>query len=489
MRKTIYLKFILAYALFAFFGFVTVATFVSRLTYEYCQRQTSRNMYQEATRIADTYAADLYNSEISLEAVQKQMEALSYFMDAEIWIINPSGRMVVNSADAPDPEQEIIVEGFDPTVTQKNYYTRGTFFDSFDEEKLSVIAPIINNYKTRGYVIIHTAASKIDEDANNMLNISYLMLIVILFLSIIILIFFTEIVYRPLRKIIAATEQYAAGNMHYELNVEGDDEMGYLAASLGYMARTVASSEDDQKKFIANVSHDFRSPLTSIRGFLEAMQDGTIPPEMHQHYIGVVLNETERLTKLTNSLLTLNNLNTKGMLLQMTDWDINDVIRKVSASFEQVCRSPLRPCRHGQNSAGSLQSHRQRYQIQQLLLGDRDRDHGKERQSLRQCQGQRHRNSQRGSEPDLGALLQDRPVPRQRQKRDRPWPVHSPGDHQSSRRKYQSCQYRGCRQQVYLHTQEIGSQRRAGRGGYRVNLPAIHSSSEVCEAPRPSQGT
>ena len=303
MRKTIYLKFILAYALFAFFGFVTVATFVSRLTYEYCQRQTSRNMYQEATRIADTYAADLYNSEISLETVQKQMESLSYFMDTEIWIINPSGRMIVNSADAPDPEQEIVVEGFDPTVTQKNYYTRGTFFD------------------------------------NNMLNISYLMLIVILFLSIIILIFFTEIVYRPLRKIIAATEQYAAGNMHYELNVEGDDEMGYLAASLGYMARTVASSEDDQKKFIANVSHDFRSPLTSIRGFLEAMQDGTIPPEMHHHYIGVVLNETERLTKLTNSLLALNNLNTKGMLLQMTDWDINDVIRKVSASFEQVCRS------------------------------------------------------------------------------------------------------------------------------------------------------
>ena len=296
-------------------------------------------MYREATRIADTYAVDLYNSEISLETVQNQMEALSYFMDAEIWIINPSGRMVVNSANAPDPEQEIVVEGFDPTITQKNYYARGSFFDSFEEEKVSVIAPIINNYKTRGYVIIHTSASKIDEEANSMLNISYLMLIVILFLSLIILIFFTEVVYRPLRKIIEATEQYASGNMHYDLNVEGEDEMGYLAASLHYMAQTVAGSEDDQKKFIANVSHDFRSPLTSIRGFLEAMLDGTIPPEMHEHYIGVVLNETERLTKLTNSLLTLNNLNTKGMLLHMTDWNINDVIRKVSASFEQVCRS------------------------------------------------------------------------------------------------------------------------------------------------------
>ena len=159
----------------------------------------------------------------------------------------------------------------------------------------------------------------------------------ILFLSLIILIFFTEVVYRPLRKIIAATEQYASGNMHYELAVEGEDELGYLAASLGYMAKTMASFEDDQKKFIANVSHDFRSPLTSIRGFLEAMLDGTIPPEMHEHYLGVVLNETDRLTKLTNGLLTLNNLNTRGMILHMTDWNVNDVIRKVAASFEQVC--------------------------------------------------------------------------------------------------------------------------------------------------------
>ena len=173
MRKTLYLKFILAYILFAFFGFVTVATFVSRLTYEYCQRQTSRDMYREAVRIADTYAVDLYNSDISLETVQRQMESLSYFMDTEIWIINPSGRMVVNSADAPDPETEIIVEGFDPTITQKSYYTRGTFFDSFEEEKLSVIAPIINEYKTRGYVIIHKSAAEIDESANSLLNISY----------------------------------------------------------------------------------------------------------------------------------------------------------------------------------------------------------------------------------------------------------------------------------------------------------------------------
>jgi signal transduction histidine kinase len=152
------------------------------------------------------------------------------------------------------------------------------------------------------------------------------------------LLFFTEFVYSPLKKITYATEQYATGNMHYEFTVDSDDEIGYLAACLSYMASEIARSEDDQKKFVANVSHDFRSPLTSIRGFLEAMMDGTIPPELHNKYLGIVLNETERLTKLTNSLLTLNNLNTKGLLLNKAHFDINQVIRNTAASFEGSCR-------------------------------------------------------------------------------------------------------------------------------------------------------
>ena len=107
--------------------------------------------------------------------------------------------------------------------------------------------------------------SEIRKKSYGYLNISYLMLIVMFMLSLIILIFFTELVYIPLRRITQATEEYASGNMDYEFTVESEDEMGYLAASLSYMAGEIARQEDDQKKFVANVSHDFRSPLTSIR--------------------------------------------------------------------------------------------------------------------------------------------------------------------------------------------------------------------------------
>lgn len=324
--------------IFGFFGFVIVATFVSSMTFEHLRREKADALYKEATLIANTYASDLYDNNTTLDTVKYQLDALDTYLSATIWIINPSGRMILDSSTPMDVENEVVVENFDPTVTQGSYYTVGTFFDSFDEKMISVFAPITSNYMVRGYVVIHYPISNIHASSDSLLNISYIMLVILFLLSLIIVIFFTEMVYIPLRKITEATEQYAAGNMHYEFSVDSEDEMGYLAASLNYMASEIARSEDNQKKFVANVSHDFRSPLTSIKGYLEAMLDGTIPPEMHEKYLTIVLNETDRLTKLTNSLLTLNNLNTKGVMLERTDFDINQVIRNVAASFEGTCR-------------------------------------------------------------------------------------------------------------------------------------------------------
>ena len=337
MRRTLYLKFIIAYLIFGFFGFVVVATFVSSMTQEHLIKTKSASLYEEATVVANTYAVDLYNNEIALDTVKRQLDALSAYSGGVIWIINPSGRLILSSRAPINVDKEVIVEGFDPTTTGNSYYVVGKFFNYFSEDHLSVFAPITSGYKIKGYVVIHYPKSALNAERESLLTIDYLLLVILFLLSLIILIFFTEMVYMPLRKITEATEQYAAGNMHYELQMDSDDEIGYLGATLSYMAQESARADDDQKKFVANVSHDFRSPLTSIKGYLEAMLDGTIPPEAHEKYLGIVLNETERLTKLTNGLLTLNNLNTSGMLLDISVFDINEVIRSVVATFEGTC--------------------------------------------------------------------------------------------------------------------------------------------------------
>jgi len=339
MKRTLYLKFILAYALFAFFGFLLVSTLISNLTLEQVKRQKAESLYKEATLIANTYATGLYDNLISLDAVQTQIEALDVFMSSSIWIINPSGRLVLNSSSPIDVDKEIIIKDFDPTITVNSYYVEGYFFDSFTKEMLSVFAPITSNYKVQGYVVIHTSLSSLIETRDQFLNINYISFIILFILSLIILLFFTEIVYIPIRKITYATEAFANGNYRFELKINNQDELGYLANSLNFMASEVSKSEDNKKRLVANISHDFRSPLTSIRGYLEAMLDGTIPPEQNEKYINIVLNETNRLTKLTNSLLTLNNLNTNGMLLDKKDFEINAIIRETATSFEGTCKA------------------------------------------------------------------------------------------------------------------------------------------------------
>lgn len=337
MRKTLYLKLSIAYLIFLFFGYVVVTTFVNEMIMDQLKGQKAKELYQSAVVIADGYATDLYNNELSLTFLKEELETLTVLAEADIWVVNPSGLIVLDSKAPINVDNPDIIEGFDTTAMMGSYYTIGRFYNRFENEMLSVAAPITSNYKVMGYVILHYEMSKIQQTANSMLNIAYVMLGILFLLSLIILIFFSEMVYKPLGKITKATEEYASGNLNYEFSVDSDDEVGYLAATVSYMAKEFARGEDNQKHIVANVSHDFRSPLTSIKGYLEAIDDGTIPPEMTGKYIGVVLNETDRLIKLTNSLLTLNNLDNQGMVLEKKDFDINEVIRQTLSTFEGRC--------------------------------------------------------------------------------------------------------------------------------------------------------
>ena len=167
-------------------------------------------------------------------------------------------------------------------------------------------------------------------------NVCYILLGIFFLLSLFPLLFFHFRFYRPLNKIILAAAAYTDSDAPAAMPADysGDDELGYLCASLNYLSSSVNNSGEYQRKFISNISHDFRSPLTSIKGYVEAMLDGTIPPEMQNKYLGIVLNETERLNKLTEGLLLLNTFDDKGVYLNKTDFDLIPVIEKILATLE-----------------------------------------------------------------------------------------------------------------------------------------------------------
>ena len=339
MRRTLYLKFLAAYLLFGCLSVIMVSTFTSNMILRRLTRDEASSLYREAQLIASNYAVQIYdNKDESKKAAVYQLKAIDTYISAPVWIINNSGKVLFNSREEINPENPPVYEDFDPTASG-SYYITGDFFGAFHEETLSVFSPITSNFKVIGYVVIHTTMRDIHDSRNEILNISYITMGMILLLSLIILATFTFIVYHPLNRITKAAEEYAKGNLTYDAQT-GDrhDEMGYLAGTLNYMASEIARSEDNQKKFIANVSHDFRSPLTSIRGYLVAMIDGTIPQELYEKYLKIVVNETERLTKLTNGLLELNAFNSRGgLVLEMADFDVNGVIKRTAETFGGIC--------------------------------------------------------------------------------------------------------------------------------------------------------
>ncbi len=193
-------------------------------------------------------------------------------------------------------------------------------------------SPITVNYKVRGYVIIHKAESVPDRICKQSVAIAYTTLALI-FAAAFVLHYLPYVVYIPIRKITHAADEYSKGDFDAKIDVHSNDEIGYLAASLNYMANELNTLEEDQRKFISNVSHDFRSPLTSIKGYVEAMLDGTIPVEMQEKYLNIILFETERLNKLTKSLLELNKFGSHGVMLDVTDFDINQTIKTTLLTF------------------------------------------------------------------------------------------------------------------------------------------------------------
>ncbi len=330
---SLYYKLLIGYLIFGLLGFITIATISSDMTYNHLIKRESESLYDEATMIAEQCSKVYEGKNINLDSAYPQLEAVSAYLGSDIWIVDQNGSI---AADSSNKHTGITIDGFDPTAQGNRLYSVGQYYNLFDSKVLSVLAPITGNMKTYGYIVIHMPITKIETLQNGFLNIVYITSIILFFLSLVVLIVFTKVVYLPLKKITYAAGEYAAGNLAHNIPITTHDEIGYLASTLNYMSNELNEMEQYQHNFIANVSHDFRSPLTSIKGYLEAILDGTIPQELYDKYLHIVISETERLNKLTQGMLTLNSLDSKGYLTR-TNFDINRTIKETAATFEGTC--------------------------------------------------------------------------------------------------------------------------------------------------------
>lgn len=339
MRSTLYLKFIIAYMIFGFLCLFSVSVVSSEITMNQIEETTAEEMYSSASEAASDYLPSYFSGEKNLGEIYKFFQEMQSNLEANVWFVNREGQLITSLSLEGQPYAPAYIEDFNPAENGNRTYDIGNYHDYFDKDVLTIIMPVTSGFTTNGYLLLHKPISILENECLVQMQPSYITALIIYILSFGLLIVFQYFVFRPLRQITEAATQYASGNLDYEIPVKTEDEIGYLSASLNYMSTQLRDMEDYQKKFIANVSHDFRSPLTSIKGYLEAMSDGTIPAHMQEKYFKIILFETERLTNLTQDLLTLNQFDTKNLLLNKSAFDIHEIIKSTATTFEGTCKT------------------------------------------------------------------------------------------------------------------------------------------------------
>lgn len=334
--KLIAIELVTAIVLFIFINTVGTSIIKGRFI-----RDEADYLYETARKISTEYIISYAEIENSAEAVYNPatyLRTLSQVIRIPIWVVSRDGDILIDTRDIN--AGPVNINSIEPDFFSESVKTDNVIQGLIDSPMLSVVFPVVDSYSfsVKGYLVLHAPMEEIADRAvryTDILNICLFVFLSILFI-VFVLIYFIFI--RPLDKVVMAAREYGKGNLDYPLSIKTYDSYRDLANTLVFIKDRLKNLKGYQKKFIANISHDFRSPLTSMRGYAQAMIDGTIPQELHEKYLNIILFETERLTKLTSGLLELNNFENQGVMLDIVSFDINSIIKHTAASFEGVCK-------------------------------------------------------------------------------------------------------------------------------------------------------
>ncbi len=201
--------------------------------------------------------------------------------------------------------------------------------------RISFSIPIIKNGEMEGAIIAVSSNNKLAELLDKMVNALLVSSMWVMVAALIAVYFLTEMITGPLRAMSRAAKKLANGNFDVRIPVRGKDEVAELAESFNHMADSLQNLETMRNTFMANVSHDLRTPMTTISGFIDNILIGAIPPEEEHYYLGIIKEEVKRLSRLVSSLLDISRIQAGDRKLTMSSFDICESARLILISFEK----------------------------------------------------------------------------------------------------------------------------------------------------------
>jgi len=289
----------------------------------------ARNAKQAAAITADSYNNGVIANP---RIITLAYGVLASAIDAEIFLTKVSGEMAFG-VHMRSPVPESIMRNVMETGI---YEETGLLGGVFTEPRYVVAVPVVADNMIVGAVFTAASASDMNEFMRSLLEMFFISAVVILIIAFILLYFITASLVKPLHEMLAATQSFSQGDFSIRVPIAGYDEIGKLAMAFNNMASTLATTENSRRSFVANVSHELKTPMTTISGFVDGILDGTVPEEKRIQYLGIVSAEVKRLSRLVRSMLDSARIEAGELQLHPVIFDLSEIVRQAVFTFEQV---------------------------------------------------------------------------------------------------------------------------------------------------------
>ena len=347
MFKSLFSKYISAFLLINVFSFAVIIAIITSIINGY-----SQSSQREAIKMITASSREYVSSQMELsenasihdyvkenkDSIKNMFSALSQnsenitvvIADTNGQVLGAFGTNSDNFSDSTTISEEFI------DFFKENKEEFLTYEVTEDAPHVFYSLPIEgSDDSASGYVFVGAPAKMLTRLLSVIVRSVILGIIWIMLATLIAVYVISERIIAPLKEISRAAKKFAAGQLDVRVRVHGCQEVVELGTAFNHMAESIEISEKMRNTFISNVSHDLRTPMTSISGFVDGILDGVIPPEKHKHYLKIVSDEIKRLSRLVVSLLDISRIQAGERKFTMAPFDICEMSRQILFSFEK----------------------------------------------------------------------------------------------------------------------------------------------------------
>ena len=353
MFKSVFAKYIISFMLIIFISFALLVSIITGMVENYAVTGKQQILSKTAHGAADFLGSrtNVPTQNIFEYILSGEEEDVDHMLkafagmdeDISILLVNEGGdvlRMISEDGVISASQAKIPAH----IMNEVNNLVELSEFEKlegvFDTPHLFYVAPV---FTESGYVCgsVFACAASARQDAllDVMLKTILISSLWVMLAALVVVYIVTERVIGPLKDMSRMADEFAAGNYDVRVPVRGKDEVAALASAFNDMADSIARLEVMRNTFVANVSHDLRTPMTTISGYIDNILSGAIPPEKHAHYLEVIRTEVARLARLVASLLDISRIQAGDRKFDKKPFDVCEMARRILFSFETKIES------------------------------------------------------------------------------------------------------------------------------------------------------